>query len=239
MSTSSVTAPTTRSDRTARSLISVGVGQALGIWLWRRRAACREAGNGRSHRSGGTDPTCHRHEQRPANMLRNEAPAKTYARRQPPRPIRQGSLMASNTPMGTLVPSRAPAVCSAEPDAPQEQSHRVHDLTYGLLFTTTVVGVIVQARRPAGNVAGMLMALTPGRGARARRGRIWRRRCADDEPFALRRGSDRDRRAPPPDGWRLTAWITGFPPSSPRGSPHVSTRRPIRASATLGWAAVA
>lgn len=183
MSTSSVTAPTTRSDRTARSLISVGVGQALGIWLWRRRAACREAGNGRSHRSGGTDPTCHRHEQRPANMLRNEAPAKTYARRQPPRPIRQGSLMASNTPMGTLVPSRAPAVCSAEPDAPQEQSHRVHDLTYGLLFTTTVVGVIVQARRPAGNVAGMLMALTPGRGARARRGRIWRRRCADDEPL--------------------------------------------------------
>lgn len=39
------------------TVAAVGVGQAVGIWLWRRRAARREAGNKRSHRSGGTDPT--------------------------------------------------------------------------------------------------------------------------------------------------------------------------------------
>jgi hypothetical protein len=39
--------------------------------------------------------------------------------------------------------------------------HRVHDLTFGFVFTTGVVGILVQLRRPAANVAGMLMALIP------------------------------------------------------------------------------
>jgi len=39
--------------------------------------------------------------------------------------------------------------------------HRVHDLTFGFVFTTGVVGILVQLRRPAKNVAGMLMALIP------------------------------------------------------------------------------
>jgi hypothetical protein len=41
------------------------------------------------------------------------------------------------------------------------ESHRVHDITFGLLVTTGVVGVLAQLRRPARNVAGMLMALIP------------------------------------------------------------------------------
>ncbi len=42
-----------------------------------------------------------------------------------------------------------------------ESSHRTHDLTYGLLFTTLVVGVLAQLRRPEKNVSGMVMALIP------------------------------------------------------------------------------
>jgi CRISPR-associated Cas5-like protein len=42
-----------------------------------------------------------------------------------------------------------------------EPSHRVHDLTYGFLFTTAVVGMLAQLRRPSKNLAGMLMALIP------------------------------------------------------------------------------
>ncbi len=41
------------------------------------------------------------------------------------------------------------------------ESHRVHDLTYGFLITTGVVGVLAQLRRPSKNVAGMVMALVP------------------------------------------------------------------------------
>src|SRR5919106_6861490 len=41
------------------------------------------------------------------------------------------------------------------------ESHRVHDVTYGLLVTTIVVGVLAQLRRPSKNVAGMVMALMP------------------------------------------------------------------------------
>ncbi|HEX9765276.1 MAG TPA: hypothetical protein VGA36_00835 [Nitriliruptorales bacterium] len=40
-------------------------------------------------------------------------------------------------------------------------SHRVHDVTFGLLVTTMVVGVLAQLRRPAKNVTGMVMALIP------------------------------------------------------------------------------
>ena len=39
--------------------------------------------------------------------------------------------------------------------------HRTHDVTYGLLFTVTVVGVLAQLRRPERNGDGMLMALVP------------------------------------------------------------------------------
>jgi hypothetical protein len=39
--------------------------------------------------------------------------------------------------------------------------HRIHDLTYGFIFTTGVVGILAQLRRPSKNVAGMLMALIP------------------------------------------------------------------------------
>jgi hypothetical protein len=42
-----------------------------------------------------------------------------------------------------------------------EPAHRTHDLTYGFLFTTAVVGMIAQLRRPSKNVASMLMALIP------------------------------------------------------------------------------
>lgn len=39
--------------------------------------------------------------------------------------------------------------------------HRVHDVTFALLMTTGVVGVVAQLRRPSKNVAAMLMALIP------------------------------------------------------------------------------
>jgi ABC-type multidrug transport system fused ATPase/permease subunit len=42
-----------------------------------------------------------------------------------------------------------------------EPAHRIHDLTYGFLFTTAVIGLLAQLRRPSENVAGMLMALMP------------------------------------------------------------------------------
>ena len=42
-----------------------------------------------------------------------------------------------------------------------ESSHRTHDVTYGLLFTTLVVGVLVQLRRPVEQVSAMAMALAP------------------------------------------------------------------------------
>lgn len=45
-----------------------------------------------------------------------------------------------------------------------EESHRIHDLTYGFVFTTGVVGLLVQLRRPSKNVAGMLAALVPWSG---------------------------------------------------------------------------
>lgn len=40
-------------------------------------------------------------------------------------------------------------------------AHRVHDLTFGFLFTTSVVGIVAQLRRPSRNIAGMVMALIP------------------------------------------------------------------------------
>lgn len=43
-------------------------------------------------------------------------------------------------------------------------SHRTHDITYGLLFSTVVVGVLAQLRRPLSNIAGMVMALIPPAG---------------------------------------------------------------------------
>jgi hypothetical protein len=42
-----------------------------------------------------------------------------------------------------------------------EPHHHVHDLTYGFLFTTAVIGMLAQLRQPSKNVAGMLMALIP------------------------------------------------------------------------------
>jgi hypothetical protein len=42
-----------------------------------------------------------------------------------------------------------------------EAHHRTHDLTFGLLFTTGIVGILAQLRRPSKNVAGQLMALIP------------------------------------------------------------------------------
>jgi hypothetical protein len=42
-----------------------------------------------------------------------------------------------------------------------EPGHRIHDLTYGFVFTTAVVGILAQLRRPSRNVAGMSMALIP------------------------------------------------------------------------------
>jgi hypothetical protein len=42
-----------------------------------------------------------------------------------------------------------------------QPAHRIHDLTYGFLFATAVVGLLAQLRRPSKNVAGMLMALIP------------------------------------------------------------------------------
>jgi hypothetical protein len=42
-----------------------------------------------------------------------------------------------------------------------EPHHRTHDLTFGFLFVPSVAGLLAQSRRPASNVAGMLMALVP------------------------------------------------------------------------------
>jgi hypothetical protein len=42
-----------------------------------------------------------------------------------------------------------------------EPHHRTHDLTFGVLFLPSVLGLLAQFRRPARNVAGMLMALVP------------------------------------------------------------------------------
>jgi hypothetical protein len=42
-----------------------------------------------------------------------------------------------------------------------EPHHRVHDLTFGFLFGTGVVGLLAQLRRPTENVAGQLVALIP------------------------------------------------------------------------------
>jgi hypothetical protein len=39
--------------------------------------------------------------------------------------------------------------------------HRIHDLMFGFLFGTAVVGVLAQLRKPFENVAGQLMALIP------------------------------------------------------------------------------
>lgn len=39
--------------------------------------------------------------------------------------------------------------------------HRTHDLTFALLFLPSILGLVAQYRRPARNVAGMLMTLTP------------------------------------------------------------------------------
>ncbi len=43
----------------------------------------------------------------------------------------------------------------------REPEHRVHDLAFGLLLATTAVGMVVQVRWSAKNVAGQLMAVTP------------------------------------------------------------------------------
>lgn len=43
-----------------------------------------------------------------------------------------------------------------------EASHRTHDVAHGALFSTLVLGVVVQLRRPQSNVAGMVMAQIPG-----------------------------------------------------------------------------
>lgn len=43
-------------------------------------------------------------------------------------------------------------------------SHRLHDLTFGFLFTAGIVGVLAQLRHPTKNVAGMVMALIPWAG---------------------------------------------------------------------------
>lgn len=42
-----------------------------------------------------------------------------------------------------------------------EPRHHIHNLTYWFFVTTGVVGMLAQIRRPAKNVAGMLMALVP------------------------------------------------------------------------------
>lgn len=43
----------------------------------------------------------------------------------------------------------------------REPHHRIHDLAFGLLLGTTTIGMLVQVRAPARNVAGQLMAATP------------------------------------------------------------------------------
>jgi putative effector of murein hydrolase LrgA (UPF0299 family) len=42
-----------------------------------------------------------------------------------------------------------------------EPHHRIHDLTFALLFLPALVGILSQLRRPRRNVAGMLTALVP------------------------------------------------------------------------------
>jgi hypothetical protein len=42
-----------------------------------------------------------------------------------------------------------------------QRHHRVHDLTFGFLMSTGVVGILAQLRRPSENIAGALMALIP------------------------------------------------------------------------------
>ena len=46
----------------------------------------------------------------------------------------------------------------------QEPAHRIHDLTFALLFLPTIVGIFLQFRRPSRNVAGEVMALIPSVG---------------------------------------------------------------------------
>lgn len=45
-----------------------------------------------------------------------------------------------------------------------DQVHRVHDLTFGLLFLPSVVGILAQFRRPSKNIAGQVIALIPSIG---------------------------------------------------------------------------
>lgn len=42
-----------------------------------------------------------------------------------------------------------------------EHNHRTHDVTFGVLFIPPVLGLLAQFRRPARNVAGMVMTLVP------------------------------------------------------------------------------
>lgn len=42
-----------------------------------------------------------------------------------------------------------------------ERSHRVHDLSFGLLNAATVIGMLVQLRAPVRNMVGQLVALIP------------------------------------------------------------------------------
>jgi hypothetical protein len=46
----------------------------------------------------------------------------------------------------------------------RDPPHRVHDLAFGFVFGTAVVGMLAQLRRPSLNVAGQLMALIPWAG---------------------------------------------------------------------------
>jgi hypothetical protein len=43
----------------------------------------------------------------------------------------------------------------------RDPEHRIHDLAFGLLLGTTVIGALAQVRTPAKNVAPQLMAATP------------------------------------------------------------------------------
>ena len=43
----------------------------------------------------------------------------------------------------------------------RQPHHRVHDITFSLLFGTAAVGMLAQLRRPSENVAGQVMALIP------------------------------------------------------------------------------
>jgi CRISPR-associated Cas5-like protein len=45
-----------------------------------------------------------------------------------------------------------------------DPEHRVHDLTYGFIYTTAIIGILAQLRRPTKNVASMMMALIPWAG---------------------------------------------------------------------------